>query len=194
MAITPLSTTSLYRNVEQTKTATSADTSKDALGSNYEQQQAAKNTAIVEAQLEVSMQAGNQPMELLYRSALDAINEELAPVFGDNAAQQAVDDGVDVSPEATADRIVAGSTKYFEAFLEVNTDLDGEAAVNEYMSIISGAVDKGFEEAHDILDSLAVLEGDIANNIDATYTLVQEGLQQFMQTQLDNFAPPAASE
>lgn len=177
MAITPLSTTSLYRNVEQTNTSVSK-----------EQLKSDQNTAILEAQLEVSMQAGNQPMALLYRSALDAINEELAPVFGENAAQQAVDEGIDVSPEATADRIVAGSTKYFEAFLEVNTDLQGEEAVNEYMSIISGAVDKGFEEARDILDSLAVLEGDIANNIDATYTLVQEGLQQFMQTQLDGLA------
>ncbi|GGA68058.1 hypothetical protein GCM10011369_07200 [Neiella marina] len=168
MAINPTSSTSLYRNVEQTNKPASKEQLKND-----------QNAAILQAQLEVSVQAGNQPMALLYRTAIDAINEELAPEFGDNAAQQALDDGIDVSPEATAERIIAGSTKYFDAFLEVNTDLQGEDALNEYMNIIKGAVDKGFEEARDILDSLAVLEGDIADNINLTYDFVQAGLQNF---------------
>ncbi|MBD1391382.1 DUF5610 domain-containing protein [Neiella sp. HB171785] len=183
MAISPTSSTSLYRNVEQTNKPVSKDQLKND-----------QNSAILQAQLEVSVQSGNQPMALLYRTAIDAINEQLAPEFGDNAAQQALDEGIDVSPEATAERIVAGSTKYFDAFLEVNTDLQGEEALNEYMSIIQGAVDKGFEEARDILDSLAVLEGDIADNINLTYDFVQSGLQNFADSYLSRLSeqnPPA---
>ena len=45
--------------------------------------------------------------------------------------------------------------------------------------MIGGGIDQGFKEARDILNSLGVLEGEIADNIDKTYELVQTGLQDF---------------
>ncbi|MFT7006275.1 MAG: hypothetical protein ACJAXJ_000783 [Colwellia sp.] len=51
------------------------------------------------------------------------------------------------------------------------------------MSIISDGIDNGFKDARDILDSLSVLDGKIATDIDSTYDLVQEGLKHFV----DNF-------
>lgn len=47
------------------------------------------------------------------------------------------------------------------------------------MNIIGGAIDNGFKEARDILSGLKVLQGDIADGVDKTYGLVQEGLQAF---------------
>jgi len=53
--------------------------------------------------------------------------------------------------------------------------------------VISGGIDKGFKDARDILEGLNVLkEGNIAGNIDATYDLVQKGLQAFV----DNYKKP----
>ncbi|MBT3719368.1 MAG: DUF5610 domain-containing protein, partial [Gammaproteobacteria bacterium] len=52
--------------------------------------------------------------------------------------------------------------------------------------IIGGGIDQGFAEAREILDGLSVLEGDIATNIDATYDLVQEGLQAFIDSYREN--------
>ncbi|MBT5370276.1 MAG: DUF5610 domain-containing protein, partial [Gammaproteobacteria bacterium] len=52
--------------------------------------------------------------------------------------------------------------------------------------IIGGGIDQGFAEAREILDGLSVLEGDIATNIDATYDLVQEGLQAFIESYREN--------
>ncbi len=57
------------------------------------------NNAILAAQEEVSLNSGNEPMSLLYRAAIEAINEELAPYMGENALQQVQDQQIDTSPE-----------------------------------------------------------------------------------------------
>ncbi|MCM2681324.1 DUF5610 domain-containing protein [Echinimonas agarilytica] len=153
-----------------------------------EQATTEKNSAIMEAQLQVSIKSGNEPMSLLYKTALEAINAELEPTLGPNAAQSTYDSDLDVSPEATADRIVKGSTAFFDAFRGQNPQLNDEDAMTEFMSVIGGGIEKGFEEARDILDSLAVLEGDIKTNIDSTYDSVQSGLQTFVSNYFDGLA------
>ena len=46
---------------------------------------------------------------------------------------------------------------------------------------IGGGIDQGFAEARGILDGLGVLEGELKDNIDLTYDLVQQGLQAFRE-------------
>lgn len=70
------------------------------------------NSAIISAQQEVNLRSSNEPMVLLYRAAIEAINEKLAPTMGDNALQTAYDNGVDTSAEATADRIINFATNF----------------------------------------------------------------------------------
>lgn len=70
------------------------------------------NQAILSAQQDVNIKAGDKSMVLLYRAAIEAINKELAPSMGENAIQTAYDNGVDTSPEATADRIVSFATQF----------------------------------------------------------------------------------
>ncbi|MCG9721313.1 DUF5610 domain-containing protein [Shewanella sp. Isolate7] len=137
------------------------------------------NTAILEAQQDVNLSAGNEPMQLLYKAAIEAINEELAPTMGEHAIETAVAQGVDTSPEATAERIVSFATQFFAIHQEQNSGMSFDEQLSSFMDIISGAIDQGFDEAKDILSGLKVLEGDIEAGVDKTYGLVQEGLQAF---------------
>jgi len=148
------------------------------------------NSAIVQANLEYSVSAGNDPLALLYKTAIEGINDVLKADFGDNAIQTSYDSGLDVSPEATADRIVSMSTAFFAQYREQNADMTDEQAATAFAEIISGGIDQGFTEAREILTGLNVLEGDIATNIDSTYDLVQEGLKAFV----DSFSPSSEED
>lgn len=145
-----------------------------------------KNKMILESALESNISAGNKSMELLYRTAIENINAELEPIMGENAIQGAYESGLDVSPEATAERIVSMSTSFFGSYYKQHSEMPLGEALESFVSIIGGGIDTGFSEAKEILDGLSVLEGDIAENIDKTYVLVQEGLKAF----IDNFPKP----
>ncbi|MES9855133.1 MAG: DUF5610 domain-containing protein [Sedimenticola sp.] len=137
------------------------------------------NMQIMESTLEVSIASGNNSLSLLLKTAIDQLNGILEPVLG-VSLKEASDSGLDVTPEATADRIVSLSTKFFSAYQERHPEMDLETAVNEFTNLIKGGIEKGFEEARAVLGGLGVLEGDIAANIDKTYALVQEKLQSFV--------------
>ena len=147
------------------------------------------NTAIVQASMSVAISSGNEPLALLYKSALTGINEALEPDFGPNAIQAAA--GQDNTPEGTAGRIVSLSTAFFDAFKAQNKGLDDEAVLQKFMDTIQGGVEQGFKEARGILEGLQVLNGDIAGNIDKTYELVQQGLRQFADSKRAPSAPAA---
>lgn len=136
------------------------------------------NISILQASLEVSINSQNDPLALVYKSAIENINDVLRPELGDNAIQNAASQ--DNSPEGTAGRIVSFITNMFELFKQNNTDKDDATNVDKYMSLIQQGVDQGFKEARGILDSLQVLNGDIASNIDKTYDLVQKALADFV--------------
>lgn len=139
------------------------------------------NVSIMQVSAEVSLTAGNHSMNLLFKSAIEQLNQVLAPEFGDNAIQAASASGMDFSPQATADRIVSMSTAFFGRYTENHPEKDLNAALIDFVQLIGGGIDKGFAEARQILDGLKVLEGDIAVNIDKTYELVQIGLNAFVE-------------
>ncbi|MCL2917991.1 DUF5610 domain-containing protein [Shewanella litorisediminis] len=139
------------------------------------------NAAILSAQQEVNLSAANEPMVLLYRAAIEAINEQLAPTQGEQAIERLAEEGVDTSPEATAGRIVDFATQFFSVYQSQNSSQSFEQQLEGFMGVIGGAIDQGFKEARDILDGLKVLEGDIAAGVDKTYDLVQQGLKDFAE-------------
>ena len=166
----------------QTQTTESNGKSVSEMASNktaYASSKQLMNSAIISAQQEVSLSSGNEPMILLYRAAIEAINEELAPTMGDNALQTAYDNGVDTSPDATADRIVSFATNFFSLYQDQNSSMSFDEQLSSFMEIIGGAIDQGFDEAKEILTGLEVLEGDIASGVEQTYSLIQEGLLAF---------------
>lgn len=140
----------------------------------------ALNASILKASMEVSLSAGNNSMSLLFKTAIENLNQVLAPELGENAIQAAADSGLDFSPQATADRIVSMSTAFFGKYAENHPEKDLETALNDFTKLIGGGIEKGFAEAREILDGLKVLEGDIASNIDKTYEFVQSGLKSFV--------------
>ncbi|MFG0457203.1 DUF5610 domain-containing protein [Shewanella mangrovisoli] len=156
------------KNVEAPGKQTAYQTSKQLM-----------NQAILSAQEEVSLKSGDQSMALLYRAAIEAIDKELAPSMGPNSTQANYDNQVDYSPEATAGRIVSFATQFFSIHQQQNSNMSLDEQLDSFMSIIGGAIDNGFKEARDILSGLKVLQGDIADGVDKTYGLVQEGLQAF---------------
>lgn len=136
------------------------------------------NAAILQSDLNVSINSGDQSLSLLYKTAIEGIND----VLGENAIQDASESGLDVSPEATAERIVSMSTAFFPSYFDQHPEMTEQEAAEEFTKLIGQGIDNGFAEAREILAGLNVLEGNIANNIDATYTLTQKGLQTFLES------------
>ncbi|MDF1584592.1 MAG: DUF5610 domain-containing protein [Methyloprofundus sp.] len=174
------------RNAER-KELNSPDKIQDSAATIVKKQM---NAQILASAVKVSVSAGDQPLSLVLKTALEGINEALKETMGDNAIQNSYDAGLDVTPEATAGRIVSLSTAFFGKYQEMHPDLSQEDALTSFTDIISGGIDKGFAEARDILDGLDVLKGDIATNIDKTYALVQDGLKSFV----DNYGQAVDTE
>lgn len=140
------------------------------------------NAAIIESTLKFNNTVGDKPLSLLLKTALQGINEALKGSGVDSSVEDAYESGIDFSSEATAERIVSFSTQLLGSYREQHPEMDEEESLTSFVDIISGGIEQGFSEAKDILGSLKVLEGDISNNIDKTYELVQEGLQSFVDS------------
>jgi tRNA splicing ligase len=145
----------------------------------------AQNVAILRANEQVSLRSNNDSLSLLYKTALEGINAELEPVMGENAAQKIYDSGIDTSPEATADRIVAFATGFYSRYKELNPGKSEEETLDSFMQIIGGGIEKGFSDAKDILKGLKVYEGEVESGVDKTYGLVMQGLNSFREKMLE---------
>ena len=162
-------------------TAATASTDKAADMSPAAKAKAQLNASIVEASLTVSLKSGNDPMSVVFKTALTGINEALEADFGKDAIQNA--SSQDNSPEATANRIVSLSTGFYEAYKRQNPGQDDETSLNNFMDTIKKGVEQGFKEARSILEGFKVLSGDLSSNIDKTYDLIQQGFADFVAAQ-----------
>ncbi len=163
------------------------------------------NQSILQSQLEISLKSDNKSLGLLYRTVLGAVGKSLKndgekPPLPDQAFDKATEarnkdkPGIgnnpysqteDTSPQATADRIVAFATNFYQQYREQNKDLSDEDAMTKFMDIIGGGIDKGFTEARDVLDGMSELQGKVKDDIDSTYELIQKGLQSFRELTLE---------
>ena len=103
--------------------------------------------------------------------------------------------GQDNSPEATAGRILSMSTAFFEAYAAQHADEDPETVVRNFVELIRGGFEQGYREAEDILNGLGVLgEGSpVAEGIQKTYALVQQGYDDFLARKLEALRAPATT-
>lgn len=152
------------------------------------------NAAILESSLKFNETISNQPLSLLLKTALEGINDALKELGVETTVEKAYESGIDVSPEATAERIVTFSTQFFSSYQEQNPELDPEQALTKFIEVIGGGIEQGFSEARDVLGGLNVLEGDIATNIDKTYELVLQGLQDFVDLNTAQEEPNTAEK
>ena len=152
---------------------------------------ASLDSAIVQSTMSVALNAGNTPLALLLRSAINGINEALQPTLGKDAVQNAASQ--DNSPEATASRIVGMSTAFYDAYRQQNKLEDNEQSRAQFVDVIRGGFEQGFKEAQQVLAGLKVLGGDVAAGIDRTYELVMRGFDDFatvLQSQPGGPMPP----
>lgn len=145
-----------------------------------------QNAQILQASMDVSIQSGNSSLTLLYRTAIDRINEFLTAELGPNAIGTA--DAPDASPEATAGSILSLSTAFYDAFAAQlqNKGKDPDALAKDFVGLIRGGFERGFGEAKDILSGLNVLGADspIEQGINKTYALVMKGFDDFLASKL----------
>lgn len=148
---------------------------------------AAESDAVVlEASLSVDIPAvGKRPkrdeVEELYKSLTLTADEIVAKI--NEQLKIELPEGVqslkpeEVTPEATADRIVKGVTAFFDIFAKQNSSLDAEALLNKFMSEIRKGVEQGYGEAIDILRGLGAFEfAGVEEGVRTTKVLIDEKL------------------
>ena len=140
------------------------------------------NVGILQASMAVSIRAGDESQASLFRTAIEGINEALAPTLGPDAIQNAM--GQDNSAEATAGRIVSMSTAFFDAYAARRPEDDPETVLRDFMDVIRGGFEKGFGEARDILSGLGVFNGAVEADVTKTRELVLQGYDRFMLERL----------
>jgi len=126
----------------------------------------------------MTLGAANNPTALILQAAQEKINEMFKPYLGDSAIQRAVDSAQDMSPEAAADRIISFATQLIGRAEAQQADLsvDEQRSREQLYENVRVGIERGFEQARDILDGLQALEGDVKESVDSTYSRVQEGL------------------
>ncbi len=84
------------------------------------------------------------------------------------------------TPEATAQRIVDGSTALFGVYARQNPDLSEEELIDGFMKTIRGGIEQGYQQAASLLGELGAFKIDgVQSGIEETMRLVEEKLQTF---------------
>ena len=167
-----------------TKSSQALDEAQKTAAASSQGQQNLRNSRILQASLQVSIQAGNDSLALLYRTAVDEINNVLAPELGPNAIQNAMSQ--DNSAQATAGRIVGLSTAMFNAYAARYPDKDMEVVAQDFVNVVRCGFEQGYTEAEDILNSLGGLSAGspVAEGISQTFALVQKGYDDWLASKL----------
>ena len=141
------------------------------------------NAAILKGAIEQTNKSSSsikeQPLSLVLKTALQGINDALKEIEPTQSLQKSYESEVDFSPEATADRIVAFSINFFNAYQQQHPELGEQEARDTFSDLMLAGVDKGVGEAKDILKALSVLEGDVETDIDKTMQFILEGFEAF---------------
>ncbi len=91
------------------------------------------------------------------------------------------DTSVDVSPEATADRIVGFALGMKGIYSRQNSELSADELATGFENEIRSGINEGFAHARNTLGSLDLLSGLVQDNVDVTWDLVQQKLEDFFK-------------
>lgn len=81
------------------------------------------------------------------------------------------------SPENTAQRIFEFATNFYDLYVQQNGGEYDQETLEDFVSLIRGAIDQGFDEAQQIL---GILPDSIQEGIDKTHSLVMQLLDSFL--------------
>lgn len=110
------------------------------------------------------------------------------------ALEDVLSGAIDLSPEATAGRIVDFATSFFGSFQNNHADDDGTTQIDGYSQLIKDAVEEGFTQSRDLLEGIGKISGQVSDDINRTYELVMQGLDDFASTQRASLTPEPAPE
>ncbi len=112
---------------------------------------------------------------------LERTFEKLRAVVSEARRELGIPEGavLDTSPEATANRIADFALGAFDRWYEDHAELGEDDARQQFTAFIGGAISQGIEEARGILTALNALTPEVNADIDTTYGIIQERLNDF---------------
>lgn len=181
-------------NASTTKDATSASEVKEqkptasSLRSSF-------NAQIIEASLKVSIQAGDNPQGLLFRTSLESIYESIGGFksnINPDYKMPSMNDANNpyATPEGTANVILSFSLGLYAQYSQSHQGEDEAEMATNFIELIRGGFEKGYGEAVDILKSISVFEGNVKSDIEKTWELVQKGYDDWLANKVN----PAPAE
>lgn len=113
---------------------------------------------------------------------VDRAFEQLRAVVEEARAELGIPEGetLDLSPEATGDRIADFALNFFTQYAENNGLADDEEGRAQFADFIGGAINQGIEEARGILTALNALNPDVTQGIESTASHIQGRLDDFV--------------
>jgi len=114
---------------------------------------------------------------------LERSMEKLRAVVSDAKKALGMSEGavIDTSPDATAQRITDFALGAFEKWRGNHDGLADDEARKQFADFIGGAIGQGIDEARGILSALNALSPEISSNIDKTYDIIQQRLNDFVE-------------
>ncbi len=100
---------------------------------------------------------------------------------------ESVANPTDLSPEATADRILGGITGYIFGAFEMNKPEYSAEDFDAFHVAVTEGFEKGLREAADILRGMDVMTNEVSENIAKMTELVRDGLANFYESIADGF-------
>lgn len=125
--------------------------------------------------------SGQPTLKTVLELLTDRINSRIESSFpgseGITIDQQTL--SMDWSPEAVSDRIIGFATAFFGAFQSEHEDMSEGEALDGFTNLIRGAIEKGFSQAREILNSMSLLNRGVSETVNRTYDLTMEKLDSF---------------
>jgi hypothetical protein len=128
--------------------------------------------------------SNDQSMQVVLERAM----EKLRAVVDQARAELGLPEGavIDTSPDATAQRIADFALGFFSKYADRHGLADDEAGRQQFAGFIGRAIQQGIEEARGILTALNSLNGDVDNNINKTWEVIQNRLNGFVKNGLSS--------
>lgn len=107
----------------------------------------------------------------------------LRSVVDDARKDLGIEEGspLDISPEATAGRIVGFALNFFDTYAKKNGLENNEDGRRQFADFIGGAISQGIDEARGILGALNALDPETGSNIDKTASIISNRLEDFVK-------------
>ncbi len=119
----------------------------------------------------------SKSLSIKAQKIIDKLNEILKAKLPDGVQSLKPEE---VTPEATADKIVNGATAFFDVFSKQNPDLQGEELLNKFMETIRSGISQGYDDAVNTLQDLGAFDFEgVKDGIEKTKGLIDDKLKVF---------------